>query len=121
MFRDSGQARVTGYEMSFIQNLVWDDMKMKKIKTVPIFKSIEEEAEFWDTHSTEDFPGYWQEAPDVKFAKNLKSIYKSKILPIRLDDKTKKAVEKVARRKGVKISDAASILIQERLIQLKVV
>lgn len=94
---------------------------MKKIKTVPIFKSIEEEAEFWDTHSTEDFPGYWQDAPDVKFSKNLKSVYISNVLPIRLDEKIKKAVEKVARRKGVKTSDAASILIQERLMQLKVV
>ena len=96
-------------------------MKMKKTKTVPIFKSIQEEAEFWDTHSTEDFPDYWQEAPDVKFSKNLKSIYKSNVLPIRLDEKIKKAIEKVARKKGIKSSDAASILIQERLMQLKVV
>lgn len=97
------------------------NMNMKKITAVPIFKSIEEEAKFWDTHSTEDFPDYWQKAPAVKFAKNLKSIYKSKILPIRLDEKTKRAVEKVARKKGIKTSDAASMLIQERLIQLKVV
>jgi len=96
-------------------------MKMKKIKTVPVFKSIEEEAEFWDTHSTEDFPDYWQEAPGVKFAKNLKSIYRSKILPIKLDEKIKKAIEKVARKKGVNASDAASMLLQERLIQLKVI
>jgi len=80
------------------------NMKMKKTKTVPVFKSIEEEAEFWDTHSSEDFPDYWQEAPDVKFSKNLKSVYISNVLPIKLDDKTKKAVEKVAREKGIKSS-----------------
>jgi hypothetical protein len=96
-------------------------MKMKKTKVVPIFKSIEEEAEFWDTHSTEDFPDYWQEAHDVKFSKNLKSIYTSNVLPIRLDEKIKRAIEKVARKKGIKSSDAASILIQERLMELKVV
>ena len=93
----------------------------KKLLPIPIFKSIPEEAKFWDTHSTEDFPDYWQDAPDVKFAKNLKSVYKSKILPITLDEKIKKAVEKVARKKGVRVSDAVSMLIQERLMQLKVV
>jgi len=88
-----------------IQNLL-----RKKLLPIPTFKTIAEEAEFWDTHSTEDFPDYWQEAPDVKFAKNLKSIYTSNVLPIRLDEKIKKAIEKVARKKGV-----------ERLMQLKVV
>lgn len=48
---------------------------MKKVKEVPKFKSIEE-AEFWDTHSTEDFPDYWQPVTDVKFSKNLVSVYK---------------------------------------------
>lgn len=96
-------------------------MNMNKVNRVPIFKSIKEEAEFWDTHSTEDFPDYWQEAPDIKFSRNLKSIYESNVLPIRLDEKIKKAIEEVARKKGVKTSDAASMLIQERLMQLKVV
>lgn len=92
---------------------------MKKIKEVPKFKSIEEEAEFWDTHSTEDFPDYWQPAPDVKFAKNLTSIYK-KVVPIRLDEKTKKAIEKVASAKGIGTSTAARMLIRERLAELNI-
>ena len=78
----------------------------KKLLPIPIFKTIPEEAKFWDTHSTEDFPDYWQEIPDV--------------LSIRLDGKIKKAIEKVARKKGVRVSDAVSMLIQERLIQLKI-
>lgn len=92
----------------------------KKLKTVPEFKSIEEEANFWDTHSTEDFPGYWQPAPEVIFSKNLKSIYQ-KVVPIRLDESTKKAIEKVARQKGIGVSTTARMLIRERLIQLKVI
>lgn len=80
----------------------------KKLLPIPIFKTIPEEADFWDTHDSTDYE--WQGAPDVKFAKNLKSIYKSNVLPIRLDEKIKKAVEKVARKKE-----------SERLIQLKVV
>lgn len=91
----------------------------KKLLPIPTFKTIAEEADFWDTHDSTDYA--WEDATDVKFSKNLKSIYKSNVLPIRLDEKIKKAVEKVARKKGVKTSDAASILIQERLIQLKLV
>lgn len=93
---------------------------MKKIKTVPKFKSIEEEANFWDAHSTEDFPGYWQEAKDVKFAKNLTSVYK-KVVPVRLDEQTKKAIEKVARQKGIGTSTTVRMLLRERLSELKVI
>lgn len=95
-------------------------MRTKKVKTVPIFKSIAEEAEFWDTHSSEDFPDYWQEAKDIKFSKNLKSVYMG-VTPIRLDKETKKGIEKVAREKGIGTSTAARMLIRERLSQLKVI
>lgn len=92
----------------------------KKTQTVPEFKSIEEEANFWDTHSSEDFPDYWEPAPEVKFSKNLKSIYQ-KVVPIRLDEQTKKAIEKVAREKGIGISTTARMLIRERLHELKAI
>jgi len=92
----------------------------KKTQTVPEFKSIEEEANFWDTHSSEDFPDYWEPAPEVKFSKNLKSIYQ-KVIPIRLDEQTKKAIEKVAREKGIGISTTARMLIRERLLELKAI
>lgn len=91
----------------------------KKVLPVPTFKSIPEEADFWDTHDSTDYA--WEEVKNIRFSKNLKSIYKSNVLPIRLDEKIKKAVEKVAREKGLKTSDAANILIQERLMQLKIV
>lgn len=93
---------------------------MKKVKQVPKFKSIQEEAEFWDTHSTEDYPDYWQPAPDVKFSKNLVSVYK-KVVPIRLDDETVTAVKKVAKQKGIGTSTTVRMLIRERLSQLKVI
>ena len=92
----------------------------KNPKTVPEFKSIEEEANFWDTHPTEDFPDYWKPAPNVKFSKNLKSIY-AKIVPIRLDESIKKAIEKVAKEKRIGISTTARMLIRERLLQLKAI
>ncbi|OGH29902.1 MAG: hypothetical protein A3E40_04470 [Candidatus Levybacteria bacterium RIFCSPHIGHO2_12_FULL_37_9] len=91
----------------------------KKLLPIPTFKTIPEEADFWDTHDSTDYA--WEEVKNIRFSKNLKSIYTSNVLPIRLDEKIKKAIEKVAKKKGIKSSDAASILIQERLMQLKVV
>ena len=91
--------------------------KMKKIKTVPKFESVQEEAKFWDTHSVEGFPDYWKEAQDVKVSKSLASVYK-KVVPIRLDDQTKHAVEKFAKAKGIGTSTAARMLIRERLTEI---
>ncbi len=89
----------------------------KKKLLIPDFKSIEEEANFWDTHDSEDYQ--WEKVKDVKFSKNLTSIYK-KVVPIRLDEKTKKAIEKVAHAKGIGTSTAARMLIRERLAELNI-
>ena len=90
----------------------------KRKLPMPEFKSIEEMANFWDTHDSENYQ--WEPAPDVKFSKNLKSIYQ-KVVPIRLDESTKKAIEKVAREKGIGISTTARMLIRERLHELKAI
>lgn len=37
---------------------------MKKLKKIPNFKSDEEEAEFWDTHSTADYID-WSKAEET--------------------------------------------------------
>ncbi len=88
------------------------------MKKVPNFKSIEEEAKFWDSHSTADYPEYWSDAKNVKFAKNLSSNF-DESLPMRLDKATKQRIEKVAKDKGIKVSSAARMLILERLAQLR--
>lgn len=101
---------------------------MIKPKKVPKFQSIEEMANFWDTHSTADYPDYWEPVTDIKFSKHLKSIYlngakslKSKIIQMRLDEETISAMEKVARQKGVGTSTAARMLLRERLSEMKVI
>jgi len=101
---------------------------MRKTKIVPKFKSIKEMANFWDTHSTADYPDYWEPVTNIKFSKNLKSVYiggakppKSTIVQMRLDEETISAMEKVARQKGVGTSTAARMLIRERLTQMKVI
>lgn len=92
-------------------------MKKKKLP-IPEFKNVEEMANFWDTHDSEDYQ--WEPAPDVKFSKNLKSIY-PKVVPIRLDESTIDAVKKVAKQKGIGISTTARMLIRERLHELKAI
>jgi len=93
---------------------------MKKKLEVPEFKSIEEEATFWDTHDSGNFPDYWQPAPDVKFSKNLVSVYVGDI-PVKIDEDTMNALQKVAKKKRMNTSETARMLIRERLSELKVI
>lgn len=79
---------------------------MKKIKKVPKFKTIEEIANFWDTHSTADYPDFW------------KPVYEEIIT---LDEDTVKAVKKVAKKKGLRTETAARMLIRERLSEMKII
>ncbi|MDO8570718.1 MAG: CopG family antitoxin [Candidatus Daviesbacteria bacterium] len=85
---------------------------------IPNFKSIEEEANFWDTHDSEDYQ--WEKVKNVRFSKDLISVFK-KVVPIRLDDGTINAVKKVAVAKGIGTSTAARMLIRERLAQLNII
>jgi len=89
---------------------------MKKKLPIPAFKTLDEEAEFWDTHDSEDY--LWEEVRSVKFATNLASVYE-KVIPVKMDGDIKKAVEDMAKSKGIGVSTAARMLIRERLIELK--
>ena len=39
----------------------------EKQSRIPVFKTIEEEADFWDTHSLEEFADELEEVTDVEF------------------------------------------------------
>ena len=82
-----------------------DKMQQKKSR-IPEFSSIEEEAEFWDTHSLAD---YWDEFKPVKvkFGKNL-SVFQ-------LDPKTTKQLDTLASKKGVDIATLIRMWIKEHL------
>lgn len=88
----------------------------KKLLPTPTFKTTAEEAEFWDTHDSAEYK--WEEAKDIKFSKNLKSVY-VQVMPIKVDAQISKAIEKVAKEKGTDTSTAAGILLRERLSELK--
>jgi hypothetical protein len=80
-------------------------------KPVPEFRSREEEAAFWDTHSLAD---YWDEFTPVKvrFAKNL-----SEPLTVRLDPETLAELRSRAKAKGVGPTTLARMWLLEHLQQ----
>lgn len=92
--------------------------KQHKKDPIPEDVSREELAKFWDTHSIAD---YWDELKpaNVKFSKNLKSVYKN-VVVVKLDSRLSKAIEKVAKDKGVDTSTASNLLIKERLTELQI-
>ncbi len=80
-------------------------------KNIPEFKSREEEAKFWDTHSLAD---YWDEAEPVRvrFGKNL-----SQGITIRFDPESLFRLRQHARQKGIGPATLARMWILERLGQ----
>lgn len=80
-------------------------------KKVPEFKSVRDEARFWDNHSPLDFPGHFTETK-VKVAKPLEH---KKIVSVRLDKEILEEINKLAKRKHIGVSTAARMLIAEGL------
>lgn len=81
---------------------------MKKNR-IPAFKSIEEEAKFWDTHS---FADYWDGFKPVKvrFAKNL-----SEGVTVRFDPVTSNKLRVEAHQKGIGPTTLIRMWVMERL------
>jgi CopG antitoxin of type II toxin-antitoxin system len=74
------------------------------------FRSLEEEAEFWDTHSPLDFPDEWGPFKLVSGRRPL-----GHILAVRLDAKTLGRLASRAREQGIGPSTLARMWILERL------
>jgi predicted DNA binding CopG/RHH family protein len=77
---------------------------------IPAFQSIEEEAEFWDTHSVLDFP---EEFEYVGFVEPKEK--KDASITIRLDYADRARLKAEARKMGIGPSTLARIWIKERL------
>lgn len=83
----------------------------KKISKIPTFKTREEEAKFWDTHS---FADYWDEFKDLDLIVELQKS-KEETLVVRLQKNIKDKLEAVAKHKGLSISSLARMWIVEKL------
>jgi len=88
-----------------------DKTAAHKPSRIPKFASVEEEAEFWDTH---DFTEFWDESQPVnlRVAKNL-----SEGITIRLDPATTSQLRAEAAKKGIGPTTLVRMWVIERLGQ----
>lgn len=82
---------------------------MAKSKKIPEFKNREEEAKFWDTHSTADYWDSWKPVK-VVFAKNLSSG-----ITVRLNSDVLKKLREKASEKGIGPTTLIRMWVMERL------
>ena len=85
---------------------------MKKPKRIPKFKSEQEEAKFWHTHSVTDYLHELKEVHNVKFPKPRK-----RLISVRMDDAMIKPLKKIAAAKGIGYLTLIRIWIAERLFR----
>ena len=78
---------------------------------IPTFKTIEEEAAFWDTHSSEEFADELTPVENVKFVK----ARPKKALTVRFEEDTFEELTREAREKGIGPSTLARMVILEHL------
>ncbi len=78
---------------------------------IPTFKTIEEEAAFWDTHSSEEFADELTPVENVRFVK----AQPKKALSVRFDEDTFEELSREAREKGIGPSTLARMVILEHL------
>jgi predicted DNA binding CopG/RHH family protein len=79
------------------------------MKKIPKFKTDEEAARFWETHSFEDYYKDPKEAA-IQFIKKPK-----KTIAIRLDPEDIKSVEVIAERKGLSYTSLLRMWIKDSL------
>jgi predicted DNA binding CopG/RHH family protein len=84
---------------------------MKELKKIPIFKSDEEEAEFWDTHDTTDYID-WSKAERVVFT-NLKPTTQS--ISLRLPVSLLSDLKVLANKNDVPYQSLMKVYLSERV------
>ena len=77
---------------------------------IPKFNTEEEEVEFWDNHSLDEFNEDLTLAEDVKFAKSRK-----KLVSLRLDSQQIEILKKIATGKGIGYLTLVRMWITEKL------
>lgn len=87
---------------------------MKKLKPIKPFKTLEEEALFWDTHDL----SLLAKNPKTPLSKlpPLES-EKKEVLTIRLQKSVKEKIERVAQEKGINASTLSRMWLVEKLKQ----
>lgn len=88
---------------------------MTKVKKIPKFKTIAEEARFWDTH---DITDYLPEMKEVKVSFDPQAP-KEETLTIRVQSSLKRKLEKIAKSYGVNLSTLTRIWFIDKVKETK--
>jgi len=78
--------------------------RQKALKPIPVFKSLKEEAHFWDTHDTTEYA--WEDLDEtIEVGGPLKASVEKKRAErlaalLKLESKHLRATQRIARRKG---------------------
>jgi hypothetical protein len=81
---------------------------------IPAFNSIEEEAEFWDTHDTSQFYGVELQPVDVKVSPKLRSRF---TVSLEMKGRDLDKLIQIARMKGIDPAELVRDWLEERLHQ----
>jgi hypothetical protein len=87
-----------------------------RVSRIPEFASVQEEAEWWDTHDITDYLDELKPV-EVRFAKNLSGQVLSRGITIRFDDESLAELRRRAQEKGIGPTTLARMWILERLKQ----
>jgi len=87
---------------------------MYKPKPIPPFKTLDEEANFWDTHDTSPLMR-GEKIPLEKL--ELIEKEKKEVLVIRIQKSIKKKIEKIAKSKGINPTTLSRMWLIEKLSQ----
>jgi hypothetical protein len=90
-----------------IKNKKNSGSKIKVRDPLPNFKSLEEEIEFWETHSLTDYRDYWREVKDVK----IDLVPRSLNLEVELAQR----INELARQRGVSSETLMNLWLQQKL------
>ena len=89
----------------------WPEYPTQAHESIPVFKSYEEEANFWDTH---DITKFQQKTAPVK-VRSTRGL--SANVQVRFDPETDQQLEELARERGMKKATLIRTWILERLKQ----
>lgn len=83
----------------------------KRVNPIPKFKTLAEEAKFWDTHS---FADYWDQFQDMNLVVELHKPAEETLI-LRIQKTLKNQLAKIAKKKGVSVSSLSRMWLMERL------
>ena len=87
---------------------------MDKDKRIPEFKSYEEMAEFWDTHSLAD---YWDQTEPTEF--DISEQARRRYV-VHIDRELLNRVQRIAQKRGVSTESLVNLLLEQRLREIEV-